>query len=67
MRKRLFMTAAWMLLSFLMCVGMWAEEKGGSCNENITWTLSDEGVLTLSGKGDMPDYASDNTPPSRRQ
>lgn len=57
------MTAAWMLLSFLMCVGLRAEEKSGSCNENITWTLSDEGMLTLSGTGNMPDYDSDNTPP----
>lgn len=57
------MTAAAMLLSFLMCVGLWAEEKSGSCNENITWTLSDEGVLTLSGTGDMPDFDSDKTRP----
>ena len=28
----------------------------GSCGENITWTLDDAGVLTLSGTGAMNDY-----------
>ena len=31
----------------------------GSCGDNITWTIKD-GVLTLSGKGDIPDYPDDD-------
>ncbi len=27
------------------------------CGENITWALSDDGILTLSGSGKMYDYA----------
>lgn len=29
----------------------------GSCGENVTWTLDDEGLLTISGDGDMYDYS----------
>ena len=28
----------------------------GTCGENITWMLDEYGVLTISGKGDMPSY-----------
>ena len=29
----------------------------GTCGENVTWTLSDDGVLTISGTGPMRDYS----------
>ncbi len=29
----------------------------GTCGENITWVLDDEGTLTISGTGDMTDYS----------
>ena len=29
----------------------------GSCGEDLTWTLSPDGVLTISGTGSMPDYS----------
>lgn len=32
----------------------------GQCGENLTWTLED-GTLTISGTGDMWDYANDET------
>ncbi|MCR4645763.1 MAG: leucine-rich repeat domain-containing protein [Oscillospiraceae bacterium] len=28
----------------------------GECGENVTWTLDDEGTLTISGEGAMQDY-----------
>lgn len=28
----------------------------GSCGENLTWTLDSNGLLTISGTGEMPDY-----------
>ena len=37
--------------------------SGGKCGENLTWTLSDDGVLTISGTGPMKDYTSYNTIP----
>ena len=32
--------------------------SSGTCGENVTWTLSDDGVLTISGTGPMTDYTS---------
>ena len=29
----------------------------GTCGENLTWTLNDEGTLTISGTGDMYNYS----------
>lgn len=29
----------------------------GTCGDDLTWTLSDDGVLTVSGTGDMYDYS----------
>ena len=28
----------------------------GTCGENLTWTLDENGLLTISGEGDMPNY-----------
>jgi len=33
----------------------------GSCNENIKWKLNDQGVLTISGEGAIPDYGNDSS------
>ncbi|MCD8066450.1 MAG: leucine-rich repeat domain-containing protein, partial [Oscillospiraceae bacterium] len=34
------------------------EETSGTCGDNLTWSLdTDTGVLTISGTGDMTDYA----------
>ena len=30
----------------------------GKCGDNVTWTLSDDGTLTISGKGKMWDYGT---------
>lgn len=30
--------------------------KSGKCGDNAVWSLSDDGVLTISGSGDMYDY-----------
>ena len=36
--------------------------KSGTCGENLTWTLNDEGILTISGMGEMEDFDSDSLP-----
>ena len=33
----------------------------GTCGENLTWTLDDEGTLTISGTGEMYDYRSSDS------
>lgn len=37
--------------------------KSGTCGEDLTWTLDDEGVLTISGSGEMEDYSSPSDAP----
>ena len=33
----------------------------GSCGSNLLWVLDSDGILTISGQGDMYDYAGDST------
>lgn len=52
-----------LFLALLMCmsllsVGAFAEPVGGSCGKNVTWTLNDEGILKISGKGPMYDITN---------
>ena len=35
----------------------------GSCGENVTWTLTADGTLTISGMGAMTDYTYDSRSP----
>ena len=35
-----------------------ADTKTGECGRKVTWTLDNEGILTISGTGDMYDYGS---------
>lgn len=37
------------------------EVQSGTAGENVTWTLTDDGLLTISGEGPMEDYASYGT------
>ena len=64
MRKRLlsFVLAALMIASLLPATALAADiVASGTCGaegdgSNLTWTLDSEGVLTISGSGDMHDY-----------
>ena len=43
----------------------YSEEEGsdsGICGENVTWTLNEDGVLTISGEGLMSDYDFEEAP-----
>ena len=47
------------LIAFMMFGVIHAEIASGTCGkdgDNITWTLSDDGTLTLSGSGEMENY-----------
>ena len=58
MKKRTLslMLALLMILSVLPVSAAADAPKSGTCGENLTWTLSDDGVLTISGSGAMTDY-----------
>ena len=45
-----------MLLSFMPVIAQAA--TSGECGDNLTWTLDDEGTLTISGTGNMTDWSS---------
>ena len=54
-----------LLLSVVLCVTCCvlrpmkveaAEIASGTCGDNLTWVLTDDGVLRISGQGSIPDY-----------
>ena len=45
-----------LLIALLMGLSANAEESG-TCGPNLKWHLTDYGVLTISGKGEMYDYS----------
>lgn len=47
-------------LMLLMCAPLaFAADTSGVCGENLTWTLDENGVLTISGTGEMADFSGD--------
>ena len=71
MKKRLLsilLTAVLLLCAVPLGLGLvdtaYAAEtvSSGTCGDNVTWRLSDDGTLTISGKGDMADYNSGTAP-----
>lgn len=38
-------------------------ESSGTCGANLKWDLTDDGVLTISGEGEMTDYSFLNRSP----
>lgn len=38
----------------------------GSCGGNLRWSLMEDGVLKITGSGEMPDYSSDSDAPWHR-
>ena len=38
----------------------------GSCGGNLRWSLMEDGVLKITGSGEMPDYSSDSAAPWHR-
>ena len=50
-----WLLAALLVLAAMLTVSALAES--GTCGETLTWTLSDDGVLTVSGTGEMTNGA----------
>ena len=51
-----------LLIALLMGLSANAEEAG-TCGPNLRWHLTDNRVLTISGKGKMYDYSDKNRAP----
>ena len=58
MRKRFFaFLLALAVMLTLLAVPVFADsERSGTCGEDLTWSLSDDGALTIRGTGAMSDY-----------
>ncbi|MBR4723694.1 MAG: hypothetical protein IK072_03050, partial [Clostridia bacterium] len=46
-----------MLLGFAVVPASATIVSNGTCGDNLTWTLDDNGRLTISGTGTMTDHA----------
>ena len=71
MKKRflsILLTAVLLLCAVPLGLGLvdtaYAAEtaNSGTCGDNVTWRLSDDGVLTIDGTGAMQDYNSGTVP-----
>ncbi len=69
MKKRIAsILLAVMMIVTLLPLGLmetaWAAEtaNSGTCGDNVTWKLTSDGTLTISGTGDMADFEWDGTP-----
>ena len=49
----LLCTAMLFAALFLLCTGASAEIGSGECGNSLSWVLTDDGVLTISGTGEM--------------
>ncbi len=56
MRKKILslVLAIAMMCAFVPC--MVSAETSGTCGEDLTWVLDEDGTLTISGTGDMKEY-----------
>ena len=50
-----------LLITLLVSLSAYAEESG-TCGDNLQWKLTDEGVLTITGTGEMQDWGGDSRP-----
>lgn len=57
MRNRIFSIILSAVMIIVSAPVIARAENSGTCGENLTWTLDDNGTLTISGEGDMEDYA----------
>ena len=57
MKRKNLLFAVMTALFLLVSPSLWAEESG-TCGDFLTWTLDDQGVLTIEGEGAMEDFGN---------
>ena len=55
-KRMVLFLCAMLLIGALAATASAAEVASGTCGKNLTWTLDDQGNLTISGTGTMYDY-----------
>ena len=61
-RKLMFAVMLLMMMTVLMFTVHAQTAQSGSCGELVSWTLDENGVLTISGAGEMADYEPYDAP-----
>ena len=56
MKRRLLIVLCLLCMLMNLLVFSVSAEASGDCGDNATWSLSDDGVLTISGTGAVRDY-----------
>ena len=54
---------AFVMLLVMLCFSTALAAKKGKCGKNLKYSLTDDGVLTISGKGAMRDFDFSTAPP----
>ena len=57
MRKRILVLITLVLIAVALPL-LAGAETSGTCGDNLTWTLDDDGLLTISGTGKMSSFTS---------
>lgn len=52
---------AMLFAGLILCCAITVSAEGGYCGDNLSWTVENN-VLTITGKGEMYDYTSNNSP-----
>lgn len=62
-RFLVLLLALCLLAAMLPTVTLAATTASGTCGDNVTWSLNDSGKLTISGSGEMTNFASSTAVP----
>ncbi len=62
MKRKLWIIPMLVLLFAVLWCGAAMAESSGKLNDSISWTLTDDGLLKISGTGAIPDYGSVSSP-----
>ena len=60
--RKLRLVSALLALAMMLALlptAAFAEDGNNKCGENLTWELSEDGTLTISGEGEMENYGYD--------
>ncbi|MBO4584538.1 MAG: leucine-rich repeat protein [Clostridia bacterium] len=56
LRTRIALLISLLMLAALLPTGIVASAEEGTCGENLTWAMDDDGALIISGAGEMSDF-----------
>ena len=63
MNSKRFSFVVWVCLALLLLAGTaLAADAGNACGDHLTWTCTEDGVLTVSGTGEMWSYGTRGVP-----